>query len=1245
MARNIANTARMALVILLTSGIMIGKGQSLALRFDHVTSENGLPQNTIHGIVKDKYGFMWFGTWSGLCRYDGYSFKVYRNVPGNDRSLINSRIHNILRDSRKDLWILTFDQKVICKYNYDTDDFERIPMSKISERFKVLINRRDHYKSVAYRFKDYSWKMDQPTNSLLQTFIPSGKVVKTTNNPVNRWSLNDPYVTDIYLDNHKIFWVGTYSNGINRANLNAKPFHHNYHDERNANSIIDNNVRSICEDKQGNIWIGTRDMGISVTKKNGPSSHFRYNWKDATSISSDQIKKIFCDSRGVIWVGTKKGLDIFDGDTQKFRHLESGGLKNTSVFGIMEDRNGNIWLASWKGLIKYNPKDKKFKHFSPLTTLRHPHAVSVIEDRLGNIWVGTEGGGVSVLAPHGVDSLRVVDYFHHHDLQKNSVSDDRVYAILEDKEGAIWLGTGNGLDRYDPKMKQFKHFRVSPDGMANVTVAGIVADNKGNVWVSHKKGLSFIDYQTLKVSNFSMGDGLQSNEFTDGAAFGSKRSGLLYFGGNNGFNYFSPDSIKIDKSVPSVVLTDLLILNKPVGVKERANGRVVLDKPLYLTSRIELTHEDKSIAIEFAGLHYANPSGNKYAYLLEGFDKDWAFTDASRRVAIYSNLPAGEYTFKVKASNSDGIWNPIPQTLKIRVLPPWWVSKTAYLFYFILLIGLLYAFYYYSVRYARLKTRLSYEALLLAKELELRESKIEFFTNISHEIKTPLTLIIAPLERLIGTSNIDEFVANQLKTIKSNGDRLLKLVNQLLDIRRFESGHEHLQLEHGEIIGFLRNIVGSFRQFAELKKMDLQFEATVSDWHILVDADKIEKILHNLLSNAFKFTPDGGIIKVVVKILEESDKQILAVDVYDNGSGIEEKNFDKIFRPFQQDGIRKTGSTGLGLAYTKVLVELHGGTIEVLSGKKLEGNMSTRFSVLIPVTPASPLSVLTGIDKAENSELTAVPRTPKILSDSLVSDAKRPVLLLVEDNDELRSYIKDCFQQEYLVIEAADGRAGINTALAQVPDIIISDIMMPEVDGLEFCKTLKDNPVTSHIPIILLTATSPIENQVEGYNNGADDYIVKPFNIALLGSKMNSLLENRARVRSKYYKKITIQPSELNQETPDEKLLKRVLAYIEEKLAEPTLNVDEICDKIGLSRTQLYRKMKALTGLGMAEVIKELRLNRARQLLNGKKYNVTEVTFMVGFTDTDHFRRSFKAQFGISPSVYAKNPDAKLEAE
>lgn len=1215
--------------------LSLSQSQSLNLKFDHITLNEGLPQNTIHGITKDKYGFMWFGTWSGLCRYDGYKMRIYRYNSNDPKSIINNRIHNIVVDEHQNIWIRTIHAQLICKYNYETDNFDRIPVNQADPAILAALNHRDHIKGLQFSYKNYQWHLDTYTNALLETYTPTGATTTYRQNPYNPWSLSDQQISDMYLDDQNILWVGTYNNGINKANLFPN-IQHWYHDPNNQHSMNEPAIRSICKDLEGNTWIGTRSKGLSIKKKDGRFTHFQHDETNKNTLASNYIYKVFCDSEGMIWVGTRRGLNRIHPKTHTIQRWDEHDLNYMRIVEIIEDSDRNIWLATHKGIYKYVRQTDSFTFYDP-TAYQSTRFVSTIYiDSQNQIWSGNETEGIYILKEDALGGrLQVIDHLTHDTTNTNSISDNRIICLLEDKNQQIWIGTANGLDNYNPKNKTVTRFSGKADGLPASTIAGIITDNQENIWCTHKRGMSKINIKDNSVHNFNKKMTYHGNEFLEGAIYKDEKANMLYFGGSHGIHFFCPDSLAIDSVAPKVVLTELQILNKTVEVRDTINGRIMLEKPLYLTGSLHLLYPDKSIAFEFAALHYTHPASNKYAYMLEGFDEDWVYTDASQRIASYSNLAPGNYTFKVKAANSDGVWNNIPTTLDLTVAPAWWASGWAYLCYSLLFGAGLIIIYYYLVRYDRLRNKLSYEALLHEKERELHQSKIQFFTNISHEIKTPLTLILSPIQQLQDTVSTLPKAKDLLHTMQKNGIRLLKIVNQLLDIRRLESGYEQLQLTRLDIVEFTRAVVENFKELAQEKNVTLSFISGEEKISASFDTDKMEKVFNNLLSNALKFTISGGQVTVRVGLIEQN----VQISVQDNGIGIPPEDLENIFIPFKQSKHNNPTGSGLGLSYAKSLVELHNGRLSAESTQTGSGHTTT-FTISIPVTEVNHTDLHTAPTVAnENAErLTTINDVDKgALSGSQpVSLPEKPTLLLVEDNAEMRAYLRNYFETDYHILEAEDGTIGLEVVKKHLPDLIISDVMMPKMDGITFCVHVKSDLATGHIPMIMLTARSLPEFELEGLKTGADDYIVKPFNIDLLALKVKNQLLNRVRLQEKFRLKIAVAPQEVEHTSPDERFLQKVMQYVEEHIAEPDLRIEDVCERVGLSRAQIYRKMKALTGYSMADMIREVRLKRAQQLLREKKFNISEIAFMVGFSDVNYFRKSFKAKYGQSPSDYAK---------
>jgi ligand-binding sensor domain-containing protein len=637
--------------------------QEKVLRFDHITVEDGLSQNTVQGIVQDKYGFMWFGTWEGLCKYDGYKFTIYKTEVGNPRTIHNNLIRNLYKDDKDNIWVSCVDT-MISRYNYDTDDFTRFSKKELP---KWCLDSLDRSKSIHFTFiktTNYLWyvyelynplsknlALNQINNLLTQTNCINGKQMIYRFDPFDNRTLNDEFVFNIYLDKDGILWVGTYSGGVNKADTRQKQFYH-----YNKSSLIDNLIRAICEDKEGNLWVGTHNKGITkIDQENNTFTHFQHDDKK-NSIKTNQIRKIYCDRLGYIWIGTKDGLDRYDPTTNHFRHYsfpKKPKMPANWVYWIMEDHNGYLWIGTWGGIGKYDRKNDKFLIYDPLKTLKRNMVRGILEDRHYNLWISTEGGGLTRMrrdSSNGFEEKLIPTHFLHAPYNNNSLIDNRIYAMLEDENGILWLGTSMGLDRFDPIKGTFKHF-TSKNFLPDDLIIGLLCDYKGHIWISHKKGLTKIDTKTFAVRNYTKQDGLLGDEFSENAFYRSPKTGKMFFGGVNGINYFFPDSIQENSIPPKIVFTDLQISNKSVSLHEKINGQVILDKPLYLSKEIKLTYLKQSISIEFAALHYTNPKNNKYAYMLEGFDKNWIKTDASKRTAIYSNLAPKNNCFTCLVAN------------------------------------------------------------------------------------------------------------------------------------------------------------------------------------------------------------------------------------------------------------------------------------------------------------------------------------------------------------------------------------------------------------------------------------------------------------------------------------------------------------------------------------------------------------------------------------------------------------------
>lgn len=1234
---------KLILIFFLLSNSIVAFNQINVLKLDQITTKDGLPQNSVQSILQDKYGLMWLSSFSGLYKFDGYEFTDYQPDPDNPRALVSGGVYNLLIDSLKNIYITFFDTTYVCKYNYENDDFERIPRYKLEKKLILKIVRPKKQPIKFFISGNIYWEYSN--NLLTKKSLTTGKVLKFSIETPHNQSLTNEVITCLFIDKHENLWIGTENQGIYKVNTNSKSFFSYYDDDNEYNVPIKDIIRAINVDGFGNIWIGTFYNGIHIyNRKDNTLTSIRHNSKlpDNTLIS-DEIRSILCDKKGLIWIGTKEGLSCYNPKTNIFTNFNSTSknpIPHNWVHTLLEDHNGVIWIGTFNGIARFDEKTKKFIAYDPKNILIHNQVDAIIEDSKNNIWVATQGGGVTCLK-------RKADPFQFNPVHyinsagnKNSISSNRVFAIVEGPDGYIWIATEYGLNRLDPKTGDFLRFKQD-SGLPNEMIMGLLFDSDGNLWISHKKGLSRMDTKKFTFRNYSEQDGLQSNEFSENTCFRNPFTGELFFGGSNGLNSFYSNQIDDNSTIPDIRFTGLEVLNQEVVPNKEVNGRVILTNPIYFTKEIILKYSDKSFSIKFAALHYANPKSNKYKFKLVGYNDNWISADPLVRFATYSNLPAGRYTFKVMASNSDGIWNREPAVLKIIIRPPWWNNWIAYIVYFLIVALIVYLTYDYIVSREEYKNQVRYERMKSKKIVELDEMKIQFFTNVSHEFRTPLSLIIDPLRKL-NDGNVSQVQASYYySVIMQNVQSLLGLVDQLLDFRKIEKGHIKLDIRQGDIVAFAKNIFETFKLKASQKQIKYNFYTSQPQLIANFDGDKLEKILNNLLSNAFKFTPDNGEISLEItsgkKSTSESEyTDYFIISVRDNGIGIPIKAQQKIFDRFYQaktPGILQNRGTGIGLAYTKQLVDILKGKIYV----KSSSGTGSVFSVKLP------------IGEVDNKELVKNKLQSSIIHEPLplhhenevettdnltIDDEEKLNILVIEDNIDVRTYLKHELSVKYNVIESSNASEGLAAALEHGPDIILSDIMMPGISGLELCKTIKADKRTSHIPFVLLTARQSDAYKKEGYEFGADAYITKPFNTSVLLAILNNLIESRKMLKEIFSNSPFIDIKKIAGNSADEGFLNTAITTIEDTISNADFNIDALSDILKMSRRQLTHKIKALTGQTVLDFIKTVRLNKGAKLLLSRDYSISEISYMLGYNVPANFSRSFSKQFGKTPSEY-----------
>jgi signal transduction histidine kinase/DNA-binding response OmpR family regulator/streptogramin lyase len=991
--------------------------------------------------------------------------------------------------------------------------------------------------------------------------------------------------------------VGTDGGGLNRLDRETNHFTHYIHNPEDPSSLSNNVVYSICKDNTGNLWIGTGGGGLNKFDfETNRFIHYKHDPDNPASINDNHVSLVYEDKMGAIWIGTSKSdLIKFDLDKETFVRYshnpgDSSGLSKGKIFSILEDKSGVLWIGLFGGgLCRFDRDKEQCKHYlnSPGDT--------------------------------------------------KSLSNNIVSSIYEDKSGILWVGSEGGLNKFDRENEEFFCYREA-DGLPGDMINGILEDGDGNLWLSTNNGISKFNPVDVTFENYDVIDGLQGKEFNQWSYY-KTLSGEMLFGGNNGFNMFHPDSIDNIKNphIPQIIMTEFQLLHKPVSVGfNKLFDRTILKKSITETEEIELLYDENVISFEFAALDYHVPKKNKYAYFMEGFDKDWTYTDADRRFVNYTNLNPGEYTFRVKGSNNDGVWNEEGTFLKIIIAHPWWATWWAYILYGVFAVLLFSTSTRFYLNRQRLRHQLELEHEHAEKLLEVDQMKSRFFANISHEFRTPLTLILGPSESIIKETPKEE-IKKKAGTIKKNASRLLSLINQLMDLSKLEAGRLKLEASSGNIVKFVKGVAMLFESLAERKDIILKVKSTNNEIEAYFDKEKMEKILTNLFSNAFKFTPVGGKITVVIS---ENEMNSVIIKIKDTGIGISEKEIPRLFDRFYQVDSSQTRvqqGTGIGLSLTKELVELHNGTISVESREE----EWTEVTVTLPLGKEHllPEEIVEAGDSTLESKI-LVEDEDTITSSSFEKslpedfDKDKTIILVVEDNTDVREYIKESLGEDYQVEEAANGEQGLRKAENIIPDLIISDIMMPKMDGNELSRILKNDEKTSHIPIILLTAKTEQDSKIEGLATGADDYLVKPFDTEELQIRIKNIIENRRKLQKKFREGefVSARGKEKKLSRIDERFMNKIMEVIQQHISEEDFSIEVFGNEVGMSRSQLHRKLKALSGKSASRYIRSVRLARAKKMIDDQNGNISEIAYSVGFSSPAYFTKCFKDEYGYPPS-------------
>lgn len=1207
-------------------GIVLStNAQVNTLHMEQITDKEGLPQNSVQSVKQDKYGFIWFSSFFGLTRYDGYEFEEYDPAPDDSTTIFTKSIYNIMLDEEQNIWIAFFDTTRFCRYNYETNDFTRFNNTNIPPKVKELVDRRKITPNVADQDGHYFWEYD---NGVLKKIHKLNGHTETFfldfhhENPID-----NEHLKTTYLDSYGVLWLGTENRGIYKVNTLTKPFYsfrYDFDKEGDNQKII----RVIYEDGD-DLWLGTMYDGVYIFNKSTKKTRHIAEGSGNTKIQDGQVRCLYKDKEGHFWIGTKGGLSEYNPQNNSIRNYNRYGrvsLPHNWVHDVLEDQNGDLWVATFYGIARYDREQDQFIHIDPFETLMNSRVFCMIVDRDNNLWVGTHGGGLTCLKrTENRDEFEPIHYVYEPG-NENTISSNRIFSLLEDNDGNIWAATDYGLNKIDPKTKSIKRY-TKENGLLDDIVVTVAEDLDHNIWIATKKGLTKLDSKTGSMYHFNEKDGLQTNDFSENAVYLNRFSGEMIFGNSIGAVAFLPSKIKTNQIHPKVMLTGLQVLNKDVNPGDEINGRKILSKQMALTNEIILDDVHRSFSIEFAALQFANPQSNMYEYMLEGYDEAWIPTTAKRRFATYSNLPSGKYFFKVKASNDDGIWNEELTTLQITIKPPWWLTVWAFIGYFIILSAIIYGTLLYILARFQLKSEVRYEKMKARKTAELNKQKEEFFTNISHELRTPLSLLLDPLRKL-NAGQVDQLSLGYYHSLMyQNAQRLSRLINELLDFKKIESDKFELKPTKEDLVSFLLNIGNAFRLTAN--ERNIEYNIT-SNYPVIIanfDSNVMEKIIFNLLSNAFKYNKDDGKVDFKISIDPENKKgeyYPVEIEISDNGYGIARDNLDKIFEAYFQ-GLKdfKREGSGIGLSLTKKLVNLQGGEISAES----ELNKGTVFTVVLPIG--------VNYNKVQNTtEGSIVGEEQEWIDESEEEMPAKSTILIVEDDPDVRTYLKTNLSTQYEIVEAENGVDGWRIATENVPDLLITDLMMPESDGFELCKKVKADKRTSHIPVIILTALSGEQTTLSAFQSGADAYVTKPFSSAILQARIKNLIASRNIIIDNFSKNPFIDIKKMAGNKLDEDLLQNAIGCIEEYISEPEFNIDLLADKMGLNRRQLSQKVKTLMGQTVNEFVKTVRLNKAAELLLTTEDTVSEIAYKLGYTAPANFSRSFSKQFGKTPTEY-----------
>lgn len=1309
-------------------------------RFSHIGLSEGLSQSTVVDITQDKYGNMWFATYNGLNKYNGYEFAVYKHDESDSCSIAGDVVRICHLDKAGNIWAGT--DHGLSLYDVNKDNFKNFIYLGDNCDIKGIADFDEHklllyvnerlilFDCVKETFLENALPVE--FSSLTPTFLrqQGDKVYIGSRKGIFIYSISQKKFQSLFIEALKgaavitilqesatRLWVGTAGSGLFLVNPQNNQAVHHMHAPGKKGGISSKHIRALAFDSEQRLWVGTINSLYIYNAKEDCFQSYKDGGTSANSLSHASVRNIFMDSQGGMWVGTYfGGINYCHPLKNRFRNLQitadQKGLNSNVIGCIREDSSGDFWIGTNEGGVNhYETPTGKVTHFTTKEGLGGDDVKAIyLDESNGLVYVGTHTGGLSIIhrrtgrietlwAEHAKSIYAIeptvqgdfwmsgLSWLLHFDSRtkaftrvnidnpalksgimfiyrdskrrlwiggRNGVDvfkDDNgelsccrlfssgggqlfcrkyVNCVYEAHDGVFWIATRSGLYRFDESKQETKHY-TTLQGLPDNVVHGVLEDEYGKLWISTDKGLGSLQLKTETFRNYVEVDGLQSNQFTENA-FCRAKNGEMYFGGINGITVFHPAQLVDNPYTPQVIITQLSLFNKAVHPGDVTG---ILEKNISATKRITLTAKQKMFSLQFVVSNYISGVHNTFAYKLEGYDDEWYYTHM--RTVSYSNLPQGTYRFMVKAANNDGKWNDTPTELEIVVLPVWYKTWWAILVFVLLACAAAAVIFRYFWAKKMMQAQILLERKDKERQTEINEMKLRFFINIAHELRTPLTLILAPLRELLEQVD-DRKMHKQLEYIRKSTNRLLHLVNQLMDYRRAELGVFALRVFRNRIYQTVHKTFLLYERMAQEKDIRYHFDSEIEEDEVLCDPEYLELILNNLLSNAFKYTNAGDITVTLKK--EEGE---LMLSVQDTGCGIPQSKQQKIFERFYQ--VNNVGmSSGIGLSLVKKLVDMHHGRIELNS----EEGQGSVFSVFLPIDEAaySPDEIAkdgTSGNRDKHSASVLPLCLDKYEEESFVEDkaentveAGKENILIVEDNPEILNYLSDELGKTYNVWEAKHGGEALEVIKEQEIDLILTDVMMPVMDGLQLCRQIKQNVRTCHIPVMILSAKADLNEQLEGLQTGADDYIPKPFMLAMVKTKIKNRFRTRYRALQYYSKSLEVEPEKMLLNAMDEELLKKAKEIVEQHLDDVEFSTEVFAREMCMSRSGLHIKMKALTGESSYDFIRKIRFNKACKLLLEGRYTVAEISCMVGFSVPSYFSTSFKKYFGYLPTEYVQ---------